>query len=119
MLDDVPRGGGPRPHKTRPSTSTAATTTSTRPSTRLDDSLREERPAGRDQAIILRKVNELALNPGMNVQDGMLTTHSERAWLAPEADLLREFLARPMIPSSAPPRPSANSSAQGGGASRR
>lgn len=32
-----------------------------------------------DQAIILRKVNELALNPGMNVQDGMLTTHSERA----------------------------------------
>jgi len=48
-----------------------------------------------DQAIILRKVNELALNPGMNVQDGMLTTHSERAWLAPEADLLREFLGAP------------------------
>lgn len=48
-----------------------------------------------DQAIILRKVNELSLNPGMNVQDGMLTTHSERAWLAPEADLLREFLGAP------------------------
>lgn len=48
-----------------------------------------------DQAIILRKVNELALNPGMNVQDGMLTTHSERAWLAPEAELLREFLGAP------------------------
>jgi len=45
-----------------------------------------------DQAIILRKVNELALNPGMNVQDGMLTTHSERTYLAPEAGLLREFL---------------------------
>lgn len=45
-----------------------------------------------DQAIILRKVNELALNPGMNIQDGMLTTHSERTYLAPEADLLREFL---------------------------
>jgi len=45
-----------------------------------------------DQSIILRKVNELALNPGMNVQDGMLTTHSERAWLMPEAELLREFL---------------------------
>ncbi|MFQ5425562.1 MAG: oxidoreductase, partial [Gaiellales bacterium] len=29
-----------------------------------------------DQAIILRRVNELALNPGMNIQDGMLTTHS-------------------------------------------
>src|SRR5208283_3656396 len=39
-----------------------------------------------DQAIILRKVNELALNPGMNIQDGMLTTHSERTYLAPEAD---------------------------------
>jgi pyruvate/2-oxoacid:ferredoxin oxidoreductase alpha subunit len=44
--------------------------------------------------IILRKVSELALNPGMNVQDGMLTTHSERAWLA-EAELLREFLGAP------------------------
>ncbi len=48
-----------------------------------------------DQAIILRKVNELSLNPGMNIQDGMLTTHSERTYLAPEADLLREFLGDP------------------------
>jgi pyruvate-ferredoxin/flavodoxin oxidoreductase len=48
-----------------------------------------------DQAIILRRVNELALNPGMNIQDGMLTTHSERTYLAPEADLLREFLGAP------------------------
>ena len=45
-----------------------------------------------DQGIILRKVNEKTLNPGMNVQDGMLTTHSERAWLMPEAEFLREFL---------------------------
>lgn len=45
-----------------------------------------------DQAVILRKVNELALNPGMNVQDGMLTTHSERMYLVPEAELLREYL---------------------------
>lgn len=45
-----------------------------------------------DQGIILRKVNELALNPGMNVQDGMLTTHSERMYLKPEAELLREYL---------------------------
>ena len=28
-----------------------------------------------DQALILRRVTELALNPGMNIQDGMLTTH--------------------------------------------
>src|SRR5712672_1461891 len=48
-----------------------------------------------DHAMILRKVNELALNPGMNIQDGMLTTHSERTYLAPEADLLREFLGAP------------------------
>jgi len=45
-----------------------------------------------DQAIILRRVSELALNPGMNIQDGMLTTHSERMYLAPEAEFLREFL---------------------------
>lgn len=45
-----------------------------------------------DQAVILRKVNELALNPGMNIQDGMLTTHSERTYLSPEAELLREYL---------------------------
>ncbi len=48
-----------------------------------------------DQSIILRKVAELALNPGMNVQDGMLTTHSERMYLAPEAAFLREFLGAP------------------------
>ncbi|MFM1851222.1 MAG: hypothetical protein RIS54_906 [Verrucomicrobiota bacterium] len=48
-----------------------------------------------DQAIILRKVNELSLNPGMNIQDGMLTTHSERMYLSPEADFLREFLGAP------------------------
>ncbi|MCP5520423.1 MAG: 2-oxoacid:acceptor oxidoreductase family protein [Verrucomicrobiales bacterium] len=48
-----------------------------------------------DQALILRKVNELSLNPGMNIQDGMLTTHSERTYLAPEAELLREFLGAP------------------------
>ena len=29
-----------------------------------------------DQAIILRRVNELSLNPGMNIQDGMLTTRA-------------------------------------------
>ncbi|MEM7383380.1 MAG: 2-oxoacid:acceptor oxidoreductase family protein, partial [Verrucomicrobiota bacterium] len=45
-----------------------------------------------DQSIILRKVAELSLNPGMNIQDGMLTTHSERAYYAPEAEFLREFL---------------------------
>src|SRR5438477_5877690 len=45
-----------------------------------------------DQAIILRKVCELSLNPGMNIQDGMLTTHSERMYLAPEAEFLREYL---------------------------
>ncbi len=57
-----------------------------------------------DQAIILRKVNELSLNPGMNIQDGMLTTHSERTYHAPEADLLREFLGAPgdIIPCPTP-----------------
>ncbi|MCF7759516.1 MAG: 2-oxoacid:acceptor oxidoreductase family protein, partial [Cephaloticoccus sp.] len=48
-----------------------------------------------DQGIIMRKVNELSLNPGMNIQDGMLTTHSERMYLAPESEFLREFLGAP------------------------
>src|ERR1041385_7881057 len=56
-----------------------------------------------DQAIILRKVNETALNPGMNVQDGMLTTHSERTYLAPEAELLREYLGGANDPIECPP----------------
>jgi pyruvate-ferredoxin/flavodoxin oxidoreductase len=45
-----------------------------------------------DQAIILRKVNELSLNPGINAQDGFLTTHLERTFLKPEPGLVREFL---------------------------
>ena len=57
-----------------------------------------------DQSIILRRVAELALNPGMNIQDGMLTTHSERMYLAPEAEFLREFLggSDDVIPSPTP-----------------
>lgn len=57
-----------------------------------------------DQSIILRKVCELALNPGMNIQDGMLTTHSERMYLAPEAEFLRAYLGAPddMIPCPTP-----------------
>jgi pyruvate-ferredoxin/flavodoxin oxidoreductase len=57
-----------------------------------------------DQGIIMRKVNELSLNPGMNIQDGMLTTHSERMYLAPESEFLREFLGAPddMIPCPTP-----------------
>jgi len=45
-----------------------------------------------DQALILRKVTELALNPGMNIQDGFLTSHLERTFYKHEAELLREFL---------------------------
>ncbi len=45
-----------------------------------------------DQAVILRKVAELSLNPGMNIQDGFLTSHLERTFYKHEADLLREYL---------------------------
>ncbi len=48
-----------------------------------------------DQAIILRKVNEICLNPGINAMDGFLTTHLERTFLEPEAALIREFLGKP------------------------
>ncbi|MCP4751590.1 MAG: oxidoreductase, partial [Proteobacteria bacterium] len=47
-----------------------------------------------DQALIIRKVNELALTPGINVQDGFLTSHLERTFHRAEGDLIREFLGR-------------------------
>ena len=48
-----------------------------------------------DQAVILRKVTEKALTPGMNIQDGFLTSHLERTFLKHESGLLREFLGAP------------------------
>jgi pyruvate-ferredoxin/flavodoxin oxidoreductase len=47
-----------------------------------------------DQALILRRVNELALTPGINAMDGFLTSHLERTFRRHEADLIREFLGR-------------------------
>jgi len=47
-----------------------------------------------DQALILRRVTELALNPGINIQDGFLTSHLERTFYKHESDLLREYLGR-------------------------
>jgi len=48
-----------------------------------------------DQSLIIRKVAELALNPGINCQDGMLTTHLDRTFLRVEPELVRRFLGRP------------------------
>ncbi len=45
-----------------------------------------------DQALIIRKVCEQALTPGMNIQDGFLTSHLERTFLMHESELIREFL---------------------------
>jgi len=48
-----------------------------------------------DQALILRRVNELSLGPGMNCQDGFLTSHLERTFFKHEAELIREYLGSP------------------------
>ncbi|PCJ17742.1 MAG: oxidoreductase [Candidatus Cloacimonadota bacterium] len=48
-----------------------------------------------DQALILRKVCEKSLTPGMYIQDGFLTTHLERTFREPENALIREFLGSP------------------------
>jgi pyruvate-ferredoxin/flavodoxin oxidoreductase len=48
-----------------------------------------------DQALILRRVTELSLTPGMNVQDGFLTSHLERTFYKHEAELIRQFLGAP------------------------
>ena len=57
-----------------------------------------------DQALILRRVTELALNPGINVQDGFLTSHLERTFSMHEAELIREYLgaADDVIPCPTP-----------------
>jgi pyruvate-ferredoxin/flavodoxin oxidoreductase len=41
---------------------------------------------------MLRKVTELSLTPGMNIQDGFLTSHLERTFYKHEAELLRLYL---------------------------
>ena len=48
-----------------------------------------------DQALILRRVTELSLTPGMNVMDGFLTTHLERTFYKHESELIREYLGAP------------------------
>ena len=48
-----------------------------------------------DQALILRRVTEQSLTPGMNVQDGFLTSHLERTFYKHESELMREFLRAP------------------------
>jgi len=48
-----------------------------------------------DQALIIRRVAELALNPGINAQDGFLTSHLERTFFKHESGLMREFLGAP------------------------
>ena len=48
-----------------------------------------------DHALILRRVTELSLTPGMNVQDGFLTSHLERTFYKHESELIREFLGSP------------------------
>jgi pyruvate-ferredoxin/flavodoxin oxidoreductase len=48
-----------------------------------------------DQALILRRVTELSLTPGINVMDGFLTSHLERTFYKHEAELIRQFLGAP------------------------
>ena len=48
-----------------------------------------------DQALILRRVTEQSLTPGMNIMDGFLTTHLERTFYKHESELIREFLGAP------------------------
>jgi pyruvate-ferredoxin/flavodoxin oxidoreductase len=48
-----------------------------------------------DQALILRRVTELSLTPGMNVMDGFLTSHLERTFYKHESELIRRYLGAP------------------------
>ena len=48
-----------------------------------------------DQALIIRRVTELSLTPGINTQDGFLTSHLERTFFMHESELIRQFLGSP------------------------
>src|SRR5439155_2240721 len=48
-----------------------------------------------DQALIVRRVTELSLTPGMNVMDGFLTSHLERTFYKHESELIRLYLGAP------------------------
>jgi len=48
-----------------------------------------------DQALVLRRVTELSLTPGMNVMDGFLTSHLERTFYKHESELIRKYLGAP------------------------
>ncbi|HVZ82722.1 MAG TPA: 2-oxoacid:acceptor oxidoreductase family protein [Terracidiphilus sp.] len=48
-----------------------------------------------DQALILRRVTETSLTPGMNIMDGFLTSHLERTFYKHESELIREYLGAP------------------------
>ena len=48
-----------------------------------------------DQALIVRRVTELSLTPGMNVMDGFLTSHLERTFYKHESELIRRYLGAP------------------------
>ncbi len=57
-----------------------------------------------DFALISHRVAELSLNPGLNAQDGFLTSHVLESVKLPEAEVIREFLGDPadMIESPTP-----------------
>ncbi len=48
-----------------------------------------------DLNIIAHRIAELALNPGAVAQDGFLTTHLIESIMAPERELIAEYLGRP------------------------
>ena len=48
-----------------------------------------------DHSLILRRVTELSLTPGINASDGFLTSHLERTFYMHEAELIREYLGAP------------------------
>ncbi|HEY1986322.1 MAG TPA: 2-oxoacid:acceptor oxidoreductase family protein [Terracidiphilus sp.] len=48
-----------------------------------------------DQSLIIRRVTELSLTPGMNIMDGFLTSHLERTFYKHESELIREYLGSP------------------------
>src|SRR3990170_6477588 len=58
-----------------------------------EDGIRDDLVTGVQTCAL--PISELSLTPGMNVQDGFLTSHLERTFYKHEAGLIREYLGAP------------------------
>ena len=95
LLDHGARGRGPGADQARAQRALRPRRHLRRPRHRLDHAVRQGRAAGGRPGAHPAQGDELSLTPGINIQDGFLTSHLERTFYKHESELLREYLGAP------------------------